>query len=76
MVNLAYGKNLRGQLRRTGHVERVEQHCGMPRKLSDQPREQLRHWFIAVPDLTLDQLRKKLDEDCGVKISRARLPGR
>ena len=43
----------------------------MPRKLLDQPREQLRHWLIAVPDLTLDQLQQKLDQDCEVKISRA-----
>src|SRR6266702_2557684 len=73
MVSLAYGKKLRGQLQRTGQMERVEQRRGTPRKLLDQPREQLRHWLIAVPDLTLDQLQRKLDEDCGVQISRAQV---
>jgi transposase len=73
MVSLAYGKKLRGQLQRTGQMERVEQRRGTPRKLFDEPREQLRRWLIAVPDLTLDQLRQKLDEDCGVKISLAQV---
>jgi len=73
MVSLAYGKKLRGQLQRTGQMERVEQRRGTPRKLLDQPREQLRHWLIAVPDLTLDQLQQKLGEDCGVQISRAQV---
>ncbi len=73
MVSLAYGKKLRGQLQRTGQMERVEQRRGTPRKLLDQPREQLRRWLIAVPDLTLDQLQQKLGEDCGVQISRAQV---
>ena len=73
MVSLAYGKKLRGQLQRTGQMERVEQRRGTPRKLLDQPREQLRHWLLAVPDLTLDQLQQKLGEDCGVQISRAQV---
>ena len=73
MVSLAYGKKLRGQLQRTGQMERVEQRRGTPRKLLDQPREQLRHWLVAVPDLTLDQLQQKLGEDCGVQISRAQV---
>lgn len=73
MVSLAYGKKLRGQFQRTGQMERVEQRRGTPRKLLDEPREQLRHWLIAIPDLTLDQLQQKLDEDCGVKISRAQV---
>jgi transposase len=73
VVSLAYGKKLRRQLQRTGQMERVEQRRGTPRKLLDQPREQLRHWLIAIPDLTLDQLQQKLDEDCGVKISRAQV---
>jgi hypothetical protein len=46
---------------------------GTPRKLLDQPQEQLRHWLIAVPHLTLDQLQQKLGEDCGVQISRAQV---
>ena len=46
---------------------------GTPRKPLDQPREQLRNWLIAVPDLTLDQLQQKLGEDCGVQISRAQV---
>jgi transposase len=33
----------------------------------------LRHWLIAVPDLTLDQLQQKLGEACGVQISRAQV---
>lgn len=73
VVSLAYGKKLRRQFQRTGQMERVEQRRGTPRKLLDQPREQLRHWLIAIPDLTLDQLQQKLDEDCGVKISRAQV---
>jgi transposase len=73
VVSLAYGKKLRGQFERTGQMERVEQRRGTPRKLLDQPREQLRHWLIAVPDLTLDQLQQKLDEECGIQISRAQV---
>lgn len=73
MVSLAYGKKLRRQFQRTGQMERMEQRRGTPRKLLDQPREQLRHWLIAIPDLTLDQLQQKLNDDCGVKISRAQV---
>jgi transposase len=73
MVSVAYGKKLRGQLQRTGQMERVEQRRGTARKLLDQPREQLRRWLLAIPDLTLEQLQQKLEEDCGVKISRAQV---
>jgi transposase len=73
MVSLAYGKKWRGQFQRTGQMERVEQRRGTPRKLLDQPREQLRHWLIAVPHLSLDQLQQKRGEDCGVQISRAQV---
>ena len=55
-------------------MERVEQRrVHATRMLLDQPREQLRRWLIAVPDLTLDQLQQKLGEDCGVQISRAQV---
>jgi transposase len=73
MVSLAYGKKLRGQFQRTGQMERVEQRRGTPRKLLDEPREQLRRWLVAVPDLTLDQLQQKLREDRGLTISRAQV---
>src|ERR1700741_3707106 len=73
MVSLAYGKKVRGQYQRTGQMERVEQRRGTPRKLLDGPREQLRVWLIAAPDLTLEQLREKLHRDSGVSISRAQV---
>jgi transposase len=73
MVSLDYGKKLRRQFQRTGQMERVEQRRGTPRKLLDGPREQLRIWLIATPDLTLDQLQEKLRADCEVKISRAQV---
>ena len=73
MVSLAYGKKVHGQFQRTGQMERVEQRRGTPRKLLDGPREQLRVWLIAVPDLTLEQLREKLQRDCGISISLAQV---
>ena len=73
MVSLAYGKKLRGQFRRTGQMERIEQRRGSPRKLLDEHREQLRGWLLAVPDLTLNQLREKLEQERGLVISRAQI---
>jgi len=73
VVSLAYGKKLRGQFQRTGQMDRVEQRRGTPRKLLDEPREQLRRWLVAVPDLTLDQLQERLREDRGLTISRAQV---
>jgi transposase len=73
MVSLAYGKKLRGQFRRTGQMERIEQRRGKPRKLLDEHREQLRRWLAAVPDLTLEQLREKLEQERGLVISRAQV---
>lgn len=73
MVSLAYGKKVHGQFQRSGQMERVEQRRGTPRKLLDGPREQLRIWLIAAPDLTLEQLREKLRQDCGVSISCAQV---
>lgn len=71
MVSLAFGKKLRAQFRRSGQMERVEQRRGTPRKLLDEHREQLRRWLVAVPDLTLEQLREKLEQERGLMISRA-----
>jgi transposase len=73
VVSLAYGKKVHGQFQRTGQMERVEQRRGTPRKLLDGPREQLRVWLVAAPDLTLEQLREKLHRDSGVSISRAQV---
>jgi transposase len=73
MVSLPYGKKLRCQFQRNGQMERVEQQRGTPRKLLDEPREQLRRWLLAVPDLTLEQLREKLDQERGLTISRAQV---
>ena len=73
VVSLVYGKKLRGQFLRTGQMERVEQRRGTPRKLLDEHREQLRSWLIAAPDLTLEQLRKKLERERGLTISRAQV---
>jgi transposase len=73
MVSLAYGKKVHGQFQRSGQMERVEQRRGTPRKLLDGPREQLRVWLIAAPDLTLEQLGEKLRQDCGISISCAQV---
>ncbi len=73
MVSVPYGKKLRGQFLRSGQMERVEQRRGTPRKLLDGPREQLRRWVVAAPDLTLDQLQQKLGQECGLGISRAQV---
>jgi hypothetical protein len=51
----------------------VEQRRGTPHKSLNRPRDQLRIWLIAVPDLTLEQLLENLDETCGVEISRAQV---
>jgi len=73
MVSLAFGKKLRGQFRRTGQMERIDQRRGAPRKLLDEHREQLRGWLVAVPDRTLEQLREKLERERGLSISRAQV---
>ena len=73
VVSLAYGKKLRRQFQRTGQMERVEQGRGTPRRLLDEPREQLRRWLLAVPDLTLNQLQQKLLAERGLSISRAQI---
>ena len=73
MVSLVYGKKLRGQFLRTGQMERIEQRRGTPRKLLDEHREQLRRWLVEAPDLTLEQLREKLEQERGLAISRAQV---
>jgi transposase len=73
MVSVPYGKKLRGQFLRSGQMERVEQRRGTARKLLDGPREQLRRWVVAAPDLTLEQLQQKLGQECGLGISRAQV---
>ena len=73
VVSLPYGKKLRGQFLRSGRMERAEQRRGTPRRLLDQHREQLRRWLAAVPDLTLEQLREKLERERGLRISRAQV---
>lgn len=73
VVSLAYGKKLRGQLRRNAQVERVEQRRGTPRKLLNEHREQLWRWLRATPDLTLEQLRERLEQERGLVISRAQV---
>ncbi len=73
MVSLPYGKKLRRQFQRNGQRERVEPQRGTPRKLLDEPREPLRRWLHAVPDLTLEQLREKLEQERGLTISRAQI---
>ena len=73
IVSLPYGKKLRSQFRRSGQMERVPQRRGAPRKLLDEPREQLRRWLVAVPDLTLEQLRERLEQERGLTISRAQV---
>jgi transposase len=73
MVSLAYGKKLRQQFQRNGQMERVEQGRGTPRRLLDEPREQLRRWIVGTPDLTLNQLQQKLLEERGLSISRAQV---
>ena len=73
VVSLVYGKKLRGQFLRTGQMERIEQRRGRPRKLLEEHRDQLRRWLVAAPDLTLEQLREKLEEERGLTISRAQV---
>jgi transposase len=73
MVSVPFGKKLRCQFRRTGQMERIEQRRGTPRKLLNEHCEQLRRWLVAAPDLTLEQLREKLEQERGMAISRAQI---
>ncbi len=72
-VSLQYGKKIRGQLKRTGRKERVEQsRHGAASRVTEAARASLRQWLVEQPDLTEAELRERLAA-IGVGVSKSRV---
>lgn len=68
-VSLGYVKKIRGQLRRTGRMERVPHRPGRKPKFSEPIREHLRSWLKQQPDLTLGELQEQLRVQARLPVS-------
>jgi transposase len=72
-VSLQYAKKIRGQLKRTGRKERVEQsRHGVASRVTEAARALLRQWLSEQPDLTEAELRERL-AGIGVGVSKSRV---
>jgi transposase len=72
-VSLQYAKKIRGQLKRTGRPERVEQsRHGAVSRVTETARSALRQWLGDQPDLTEVELRDRLAAS-GVVVSKSRV---
>ena len=67
-ISYGFTKKIRQQQLRTGKVERMPQRYGTRRQATEEVPEQLRQMLRQQPDLTLAELREKLQES-GVKFS-------
>jgi transposase len=72
-VSLQYAKKIRGQLKRTGRKERMEQsRHGAVSRVTEAARSSLRRWLEDQPDLTEAELRSRLAAS-GVWVSESRV---
>lgn len=72
-VSLQYGKKIRGQLKRTGRMERAPQsRHGAVSRVTEAARAGLRQWLVEQPDLTEAELRDRLAAS-GVEVSKSRV---
>ncbi len=70
-VSWGYGKKIRGQQLHTGQKERpVQLRHGPASRITEEVKERLRSWLREQPDLTLAELRDRL-EAMGVRVSRS-----
>jgi transposase len=72
-VSWGYSKKIRAHQVRTGQNERPAQlRHGPPSCITDEVKESLQSWLYQQPDLTLAELRDRL-ESIGVRVSRSRV---
>lgn len=72
-VSWGYSKKIRAQQLRSGQKERPAQsHHGPVSRVTDTVKERLRSWLGQQPDLTLAELRERL-QTSGVSLSRSRV---
>jgi transposase len=72
-VSVQYAKKIRGQLKRTGRKERVEQsRYGAVSRVTEAARAALRQWLGEQSDLTAVELRERLAAS-GVGVSKSRV---
>lgn len=72
-VSLQYAKKIRGQLKRTGLMERVAQsRHGATSRVTEAARADLRQWLAEQPDMTEAELRDRLAAS-GVEVSKSRV---
>jgi transposase len=72
-VSVQFAKKIRGQLLRTGQMERqVQSRFGAKSRVTETAREQLRQWLAEQPDSTDEQLRQRL-AGTGVAVSKSRV---
>jgi len=72
-VSVQFAKKIRGQLKRTGRMERpVQSRYGVNSRVTETAREHLRQWLAEQPDSTDEQLRQRL-AGTGVSVCRSRI---
>jgi len=73
LVSASWAKKISAQRRRTGHAERVPHKPGRKPHVDAQGQQRVVGWVAAEPDLTLAEIRAKLDREAGVILSRGRV---
>lgn len=68
-VSVGYVKKIRGQLRRSGKMERILHQPGRKPKFSEPIRQHLRGWLKQQPDLTLRELQERLRTQVPLQVS-------
>lgn len=68
-VSHGYTKKIRQQQRRSGQMERVPQRYPSQSPLDESRRQKLGEWIQAQPDMTLVEMREKLEQECGLHLS-------
>lgn len=68
-VSYGFAKKIRQQQLRTGQMERIPQQYGTRKQATEEVQQQLREMLRQQPDLTLAELREKLQESRRVKLS-------
>jgi transposase len=72
-VSAAWGWKISAARKRTGKMERVIGRRGRPPRVTAEVLLQLGQWIKAQPDLTLEELQRKLLDEADFKLSIGRL---
>lgn len=69
LVSVAWAKKISAQRNRTGQAERVPYHPGRKPTVGIEMHPQIKLWFAAQPDLTLAEVRQKLQSEASISLS-------